>query len=531
MKRIISTLLAIMLMLTLNIGVVAQESGAVFTPGTYTATVNSIGGPLTVSVTLTQSAIEGIEVLECNDTDGVADVPLARIPAEILRTQNLNVDTVSGATMTSILLRNAIGQAVASGCNDPDALPKESAPYAAAAQTDMQADVVVVGGGIAGLTAALASAGNGLETVLLEKNGYVGGTALISEGAILGTYTEPIASNFDYACQMLLSHGIDVHPAQFYGYEDYDYRSLDAREGRSVMATLIDQLSEAAQAAGVTILTDTPCIGLLDNSGAVAGVSAQPKGQETFQIASPSVILCTGGFASNKDLVAKYLPAYAGMRASSLPGATGDALAWIEAFDGQTIMLDSDFQGYCVNPMTGYRASSGCTYPLYVDKTGNRFSESAYYTDVVHAAWQQFGSDTFYAIMDDATVELFEYRDTMNHMLTANAAVRYDSISAIAEAYNLPDLEKTMTDNGFAEEGIYYVSPAVATIYSTYGGIAVDEKARVLNNAGSTVPGLYAAGEVIGSPNFQQLGSYFGQLAPGMIMGTIAADAIAEANS
>ena len=108
MKKAISILL-VMVMCALCLGGTAFAEGenVTFTPGTYEGTANSTGGELRVAVTVSEHAIENIEILSCNDTDGVKNVPLERIPAQIIEHQSLNVDAVSGATLTSLFLCNA----------------------------------------------------------------------------------------------------------------------------------------------------------------------------------------------------------------------------------------------------------------------------------------------------------------------------------------------------------------------------------------------------------------------------------------
>ncbi len=499
---------------------------ASFTPGTYEATVKSMGGPLTVAVTTSDTAIEAIEIVEMHDTDGVADAAIERIPQQILDNQSLGVDTVSGATMTSFCLTNAVAEALGQATDDIASL-RADAPYEAPAQEDVAADVVVVGGGIAGLAAATRCAEAGKSVVVIERNGFVGGNALLSEGSVLSSFTSPIEENFHRVLEYLDAAGINYDELDLGADYGMEY-NLENTEQRSGTAALTDLFVDRIQSNGGEILCDTTVTGLIVEDGTVVGVTAQPIGQGEFEALGGDVILATGGFVSNPDLVGELLPAYKGIQAGGLPGTQGDALTWIKDVDGQTIQLDSDGHFYCVNPDSGYRASSGSMSPLYVDGMGDRFCDTPHYSSVAKAAWLAFGEDTFYSILTKEQVEEGGYGYWMDHMIEAGTAIEYQSISEIGDAYGLTNLAKTVESEEYAypETGTFYVSPAKSVLYGTYGGIRVNEKGQVMNNSNQPVEGLYAAGEVIGSPNFQENGLYIGQLGPSMTMAFIEADTV-----
>ena len=102
--------------LTAGFAMAAPADG--FTAGTYEATVDSVGGPMTVSVTVSEDRIEEVNVIENHDTDGLCDAALERIPEQIVANQTINVDTVSGATLTSVFMRNAVKEALSQATDD-----------------------------------------------------------------------------------------------------------------------------------------------------------------------------------------------------------------------------------------------------------------------------------------------------------------------------------------------------------------------------------------------------------------------------
>ena len=169
-----------------DVSEVAGED-AIFTPGSYTATGRGNGGDIEVTVTFDEVSITDIVVGEHKETEGIADLPIERIPAAVIEGQTLNVDVVSGATLTSDGLIEAITAAVVMAGGDPAAMMGSSNGDSAAEDVEETADVIVVGGGGAGLAAAVSAHQNGASVVVVEKMPKLGGNTIIS-GAAYNTY-------------------------------------------------------------------------------------------------------------------------------------------------------------------------------------------------------------------------------------------------------------------------------------------------------------------------------------------------------
>jgi len=355
MKKIISILLGCAMLASLagcSTSKEPSEKPPTITAGTYKAEVKSIGGPLTVEVKLDDKAIISVEVLDTNDTDGIASVAFERIADEVVKNQSVNVDTVTGATLSSIAMINAVKEAVAKG-SDLSLFSKTS-PYIAPV-FDGKADVVIVGGGFGGLTSAISSAKEGLSVVLVETKGYTGGTGLVANGGMARTPASIENENFHTTMKSLAEQaGFKLIPTV--GYEGY---SVQPDEGRSPMATMVAAMENSAKKLGVTILLETTADGLLTENGTVTGITVTPANGKTYSIPAKAVVLATGGFGGNDKLVSKYLPQYSGARTSTLPGVDGAALAWIEEVDGATYNLETDANFYSINPTTGYHATNG----------------------------------------------------------------------------------------------------------------------------------------------------------------------------
>ena len=165
---------------------------------------------------------------------------------------------------------------------------------------------------------------------------------------------------------------------------------------------------------------------------------------------------------------------------------------------------------------------------VYVNQEGNTINDGYVYSDCARDAFKQNGNDTFYQIQSPADVAATMNEEEVEHGLSSGSVFEYHSVAEIAEAYNLPNLEETMSGLGYAAEDTYYVCPVKPYAYSTYGGIDIDEKGHVLNSSDEIIPGLYAVGEVTGSVDYKNLGVYIGQVGQGMEESIIAARTITE---
>ena len=163
---------------------------------TVTGSGQGIDGPVVVQVTADAEKIYSVEVIEQNETPGIGSVAVEKLPGAIVEANSYDVDGVSGATITSTAIRNAIKMALESAGFDPAAYVAGAAP-AAAAEEPAQAedkvydvDVVVVGAGGAGMTAAITASDAGKNVLVLESQGMVGGNSVRSTGGMNAAPTE-----------------------------------------------------------------------------------------------------------------------------------------------------------------------------------------------------------------------------------------------------------------------------------------------------------------------------------------------------
>ena len=203
MRKLLSLILCAAMLLTVCVSSTAESTKTPMTPGTYTSAQKGQNDFVTVAVTVSENAIEKVEVVSHQETPGIGaplteaglegDTPIATLPQKIVDAQSYGVDAVAGATITSYAIKNAVKDALAqAGANTDEwkAAPEKAAPEA----KELTADVVVLGAGGAGLASAISALENGAENVILvEKCGAVGGDTLVC-GAIYNTPDEPLQS-------------------------------------------------------------------------------------------------------------------------------------------------------------------------------------------------------------------------------------------------------------------------------------------------------------------------------------------------
>ncbi len=167
-------------------GLAPQDQALAFLPGVYEAEALGYGGMLQVRVTLSESAIDSVEIVSDKETEGVGKTAVALLPEEIVRAQSLAVDTVAGCTVSSNAILSAVKQAIESSGADTSSLyrPVPKADNSANEPIVAQADIIVVGAGPAGMAASIAAADEGASVILLEKMSFVGGASAISGGSV-----------------------------------------------------------------------------------------------------------------------------------------------------------------------------------------------------------------------------------------------------------------------------------------------------------------------------------------------------------
>lgn len=208
MKKMLSVMLAMLLML-------AAGTSLAMTPGTYQIAANGLNGPMTVEVTVTEDAIQGIAVPEHMETPGIGATAIDLLIADILEQQTPNIDSVTGATVTSAVMKNAVKSALKEAGAD-EAMLNKQVEHPAVQDVEYTADVVIVGAGGAGLAASIRALEQGASVILIEKTGQVGGNSIVAGGFI--NAPDPITQDYDYqaerspSLESLITAALDEEP-------------------------------------------------------------------------------------------------------------------------------------------------------------------------------------------------------------------------------------------------------------------------------------------------------------------------------
>ena len=284
----------------------------------------------------------------------------------------------------------------------------------------------------------------------------------------------------------------------------------------------IKPILNKAVEAGVEIITGTEATKLLTNEGVVVGIKANSD-EVNYTINAHSVIIATGGFDHNSDMMAEYSPELAGTFAISSPGNTGDGIKMAEAV-GAATEYTGGVIGFKIIDMTKHYIEGanllGWTGELGVTDQGIRFGhEGADYpvfcTSLINA--QKNGAEKFFLILDSAS----PMSALAEMAIASNLGVKADTLEELASAAGINSealIETVNTYNGHADageadefgkagyatvkEGPFYAVEIKPATLGTMGGLVTNDKAQVLNAEGNPIEGLYAAGEVTNSAFF-----------------------------
>ena len=575
----------------------ASTSSDAGVSGDFTGTAKGFGGDVSVTLTLTDGAITGCTAEGKEETQGVGSEAIAKMPGEIAESGSIAVDGVSGATITSTAIKEAAAAALTAAGLNPDDYKTAVENDATAEDSTVDADVVVVGAGGAGMTAAITAAAEGKTVVILESQSMVGGNSVRATGGMnagktvyqdenefgesagvektLKTAAEKYADNetitalaktvseqwaayqanptgyFDSvelmeldtmiggkgindpelvetlcansadAIDWLDEHGITLHNVSSFGGASVKriHRPVNA-EGKtvSVGSYMIPLLQENCEKAGVKMMLDTTATEILtDANGAAVGVKATGASGETVTVNAKAVVLASGGFGANLDMVVKYKPELKGFMTTNAAGIQGQGIEMAQAIGAATVDMDQIQIHPTVEANTAALITEGLRGDgaILINEEGQRFIDEVGTRDVVSAAEiAQTGSYSWLVVdqaMADASSVIQGYikkgytvtgttYEELGKAMGVDAAAFAETMekwNGYVEAKNDPDFGRTSFANPL-NTAPYYAVKVTAGVHHTMGGLKINANTEVLNEKGEVIPGLFAAGEVTG---------------------------------
>lgn len=549
-------------------------------------------GDVTVAVTFDDNKIQDIKIVRQQENKVLAAKVFTDLKDQVIATNSADLDAISGATFSSKGFLDAVKDAAKKAGVTLSKADKKAIKKAAVNLPKVNNyDVVVIGAGGAGFSAAIEAKNAGANVVLLEKMPAVGGNSLISGGEMNAArnWVQPKLGINDDSAEL---HAQDTYKG---GDKKGDMNvikvmtnnALDAAEwcrdylgvqfeddnlfffgGHSRKRALIPvghtgtefitKFQAKADELGIPVITNMKAEELIqDKDGRVVGVKATMKGESYTFNAKGGVVLATGGFGANPQMVKKYNPAIdERFKTTDAPGTTGEALYMAEKAGAELVNMQY-IQTYPIcDPISGVIeliADARFDGAVLLNQEGNRFVEELERRDVIsNAILKQTGNycwvlwnDKIGSVSNTVKVHTTEYEAFTKQGIMKTC----DDLKCVADFTKIPFDSLTATvkrvssmtgkgnDKDFhhraglvdLSQGKYYVIKAVPSVHHTMGGVRINEKAQALTKDGKVIPGLWAAGEVTGvTHGTNRLGG--NAYADIIVFGRIAGKAAAEAS-
>lgn len=593
MKKLGKLLLSAMMATTL-----VACSGGSGVSGEYTGTAKGMGGDVTVTLTLKDSVITDVKAEGPNETEGIGSKAIEQLPGEMAEGNTINVEGVSGATVTSDAIKEAAAAALEQAGLNPDDYQTAGTAEKEDDVTE-EADVVVVGAGGAGMTAAIVAAKEGKSVIILESQSAAGGNSVRSTGGMNASKTEyqdenefaeeagveatlksaedyadnddiqslvktvkkqweeyqenpkgyfdsvelmeldtmiggkginnfdlvkTLAENSADAIEWLGTIGAELHNVgQFGGASVKRIHRPVNDEGQvvSVGSYIVPILESTVEDEGVEIMYNTTANKIIMEDGKAVGVEAEGKTGNKVTVNAKAVILATGGFGANNEMVAEQNEALDGYITTNAAGAQGQGIVMATAEDVGAATVDMNqiqlhptvhVEGDSAVLITEGLRGDGA---ILVNQEGKRFFNEVGTRDAVSAAENEQTGGYAWLIIDS---KMYDASAVIQGYVDKGYAVEGKTYAELAEAMEMDadTFEETMDawnecvenkeDKEFGRVSFadkldtapYYAIKVQPGVHHTMGGLVINTETEVQNQDGETIEGLYAAGEVTG---------------------------------
>ena len=408
---------------------------------------------------------------------------------------------------------------------------------------------MIIGSGGAGLSAAVSASNNGASVILLEKEPVPGGNTKLAAGGMNAAETKAqeklgieddkqvmwddtmkgghnvsdpdlvriLANNSSESIDWLTALGADMNDVGRMGGASVN-RSHRPTGGAGVGAHVAQILWDAAVERGTDIRFNSRAVRILRaSSGEVTGVLVHGQYTGYYVIDADAVVLATGGFSRNNQLIAKLDPKLDGFKNTNQPGATGDGLEVAQAAGAATKDMKYIQAHPTYSPVGGVLVTEAVrgNGAILVNREGKRFVNEITTRDKASAAILAQTGGSAYLIFDQSVRESLSKIESFFHLRIVTEA---QNITALAGKLGLPasTLANTITAyNGFVKAGQdtrferpdlpralstapFYAIEVTPAVHHTMGGVMIDAETRVEDTDGVVIKGLFAAGEVTG---------------------------------
>lgn len=589
-------LTALLASATMALSLVGCSAGKIYTGEAYG---HDKENPVKVTLTIKDKTITKVEVDASHETNGIGSKAAETMPGAIVAANSLDVDGVSGATQTSKAIIEAATAALKQAGLEPSDLVSKNTSTTKAKDIEETVDVVVVGAGGAGMTAAITATDAGKKVIVVESQPIAGGNSVRSTGGMnaaktpyqdknefkeaagvektLATAAEKFADNETItALAATVKSQWDAYQANPQGYFDSvelmeldtmiggkgknnpelvkalaensadaiewlasigaEVKNVGAFGGASVKrihrpvnadgkvtavgAYIVPILEKNLQDRNVQFLFDTTANEIIMKDGKAVGIKGTGKDGHKVTINAKSVVIATGGFGANAEMVEKYKPELKGFATTNAEGAQGQGIDMATAAGAATVDMDQiqihptvhiEEDGNAHLITEGLRGDGA----ILVNAEGKRFYDEVSTRDKVSAAIIEQTDKSAWLIVDQAMVDKSA---VIAGYIKSGYTVTGATYEELAKAMGVDEATFTSTMNTWnqaveaksdAEFGRtsfanplttapYYAIKITPAVHHTMGGIVINPKAEVLNEKGEAISGLYAAGEVTG---------------------------------
>ena len=555
--------------------------------------------PVKVTLTIKDKTITKVEVDASHETNGIGSKAAETMPGAIVAANSLEVDGVSGATQTSKAIIEAATAALKQAGLEPSDLVSKNTSTTKAKDIEETVDVVVVGAGGAGMTAAITATDAGKKVIVVESQPIAGGNSVRSTGGMnaaktpyqdknefkeaagvektLATAAEKFADNATItALAATVKSQWDAYQANPQGYFDSvelmeldtliggkgknnpelvkalaensadaiewlasigaEVKNVGAFGGASVKrihrpvnadgkvtavgAYIVPILEKNLQDRNVQFLFDTTANEIIMKDGKAVGIKATGKDGHKVTINAKSVVIATGGFGANAEMVEKYKPELKGFATTNAEGAQGQGIEMATAVGAATVDMDQiqihptvhiEEDGNAHLITEGLRGDGA----ILVNAEGKRFYDEVSTRDKVSAAIIAQPEKSAWLVVDQSMVDKSAviagyiksgYTVTGATYEELAKAMGVDEATFVSTMNTWNQAVEAKTDAEFNRTSFanpltaapYYAIKITPAVHHTMGGIVINPKAEVLNEKGEVISGLFAAGEVTG---------------------------------
>lgn len=546
MTRKILTLLCFVFMMLFCVSCSTEDSTSapeeVMIDGTYEGIGEGRGGMIKIAITVEGHMITKATVLTQSESSFAQESLHAMIDRIITAQTADGVDVITGATLTTTGVLQAMKMAIDAAYGRKN----QQTEY-----KDTECDVVVVGGGGAGLSTAIEATSLGAKVIVLEKRNYLGGNTNSSTGGInaaetqfqkakgitdsKSTFFEDIMNGGHNLNDPLLVHTlVDNAPSTLdwlsaFGADLSDVgmmagssnpRTHRPANGTAIGPHLMKVLQNKAKELKIDIRTGNTVTDVLRaDDGSASGVTVKMDNGKSYTVKAKAVVIATGGFGANLTMVTSYRKELEGFSTVNHKGATGDAFSWVKKFNADLYQMDQiqihpTVEAHNTLLITEAVRGNGA---VLVNRSGKRFANELSTRDVLSAAILSQESKSAFIVFDNgvrkslAAIETYACQglliegNTLQE-LASKAGIDMYVFAETVTKYNEYQASGVDKDFGRKQSEMprqlntppYYCIEVKPAIHHTMGGIHINAECNALTPEGKPILGLFAAGEVTG---------------------------------